>query len=550
MTPAGTAACLAILAAFAFSQPAAEPSLTRAAEFIRRQKPQEAETLLRRIVKTEPGNTGAWNLLGAALDAESKCRPAEEAFQKAAQLAPALAGIWNNLGNHYLACGDPGKARETFRKVLALEPAHSNANLQLARLALDQKEGAEALKRLDRLSGDELALPAVILLRARALSFAGRKADALVLLDRLEKQAGGPAAWHTLGLALAECGEFARAEALFSRALEADPANPEILRNLGLAALRANHSRAVEFLRQALALDPSPGARLDLVTAISKTSGPQPAMQELDKTPAQERKGDYYLLKAELLDTMGQVKEAGESLNLALARESTRPDLYRSAILFFLEHGMDWSATSLLENAAKVGRGDRDLQLLQAVVVARSSRFEESRLLLEQISRRWPEWSRPYLLRGIVEQNQYRNEEALRSIQTAMNLGEHGPEACYYLGLALLGVEPPQWMRALEAARKAMEMSPDDPWAKILAGRISKQAGQYDAALGYFKEAARIEPGLAQAHYWLGSTFLAMGKTEEGRHEMAEVDRLRERNPAKVNSEDGGLREKLFALSQ
>ena len=885
--PVEAGVCFLMAAAGLCAQTGAKLSLAQAAELIRGQKPKEAEAVLRGILEKEPANAGGWNLLGAALDSQSQCGPAEQAFRKAGQLAPSSAGVWNNLGNHYLACGEPAKAREPFRKVLALEPSHANANLQLARLAVEQRDGAEALRRLDRLSRDDLAQPAVLLLRARALSFAGRKAEALVILDGLEKQAEGAAAWDRLATALAEAGEFTRAEALLSRALEAEPSNPEMLRNLGMVALQANHparareifeaalrlhpeepdlwrqlgrseaaqgrfeeafraldkarklspkdtetlrlsaqtsaqagffadavrffdellklnpaeenarlqrglasvwagdkpkaladlqwyvsrhpndgqghfglglafatddparalehfteairlrpddaqSRlarggllvragraaeartdleyvlherpgdletidllgrallmlgkpkeavevlqrgyekaphdpgilqslggalkaagneaegtrllrefaqagperavarsavgllspaeqraryektlrelatarpedaalraklaafllserktdeavrfyramlerttevpvlvesahdlmrfgkddlAVEFLRRALSLRPSADTQLDLAAALSKTAGAAAAMQELDRIPPEERKGDYFLLRAELLDTLDQVKEAGESLRLALAREPERPDLYRSAMLFFLEHGQDLSASGLLENAARVGRDDRELQLVRAVVLARGSRFEESHAVLEEISRSRPEWSRPYLVRGMVELSQYRQEEALRSIRTAIDLGEQGAEAYFYLGMALLQVDPEQWKPALEAAKKAAELSPDDPWAKILAGRILKQAGQYEAAIRVLREVVSSEPDLAQAHFWLGSTLLAMGDNAKGQGEMAEVDHLRERNPGKVRLEDWGLSDKLFALA-
>jgi tetratricopeptide (TPR) repeat protein len=887
------AAGLIILAASALAQPAAKPSLAQAAELLGQQKPKDAEAVLRRIVKAEPGNASAWNLLGAALDSQHACPEAEAAFQRAARLAPGAAAVWNNLGNHYTACGDSIQAGEAFRKVLALEPGHPNAHLQLARLAVERKDGAAALRHVDRLDAAQQADPALVLLRARALARVDRKAEALALLDGLERRAEGPQAWHALGLALAECGEFGRAEGLFSRALEADPANLDILHNLGVAALRAGHPQrgqdvleaalrirpedpelllqlgralaaqnqcedairvlakarklapkeaeivrllaetsaqagfsgdaallfgeflklrpgddnarlqrglayasardkqnalqdlegyvhrhpddpeghfglafaltladparafehfdraiqlkpeylqarltrgafflhvgrpaealpdlqyalgqrpddlevidllgraylsldrpqdaaevlqrgyekaphdprilqhlgraqfslgkeaegarlveefarlapdrsiarrpagrlrflflspeelragyeealrrllvtrpadhalraklarllleeektdealgqyrqilqgaagagvlvesahalmqfhqhqfALPFLQRALVLEPSSETRLDLAIATSQASGPQPAIEELEKTPAAERKGDYYLLRGQLLDTLGRVKEAAESLNAALALAPARGDLYHSATLFLLKNRMAREADALLDRAIQNVPDDRDLQLLKAVILARASRLEESRLLLERMSRRWPEWSRPYLARGVVEQGQYRNEEALRSVQTALDLGENSPEAYFYLGLALHKASPEQWRRALDAAEQAIAMSPDDPWARILAGRISKEAGRYDAALRYLREATRMKPGLAQAHYWLGSTYLAMGKTAEGQQEMAQVDRLRDRDAAGVNSEDWGMREKLFALSQ
>jgi Flp pilus assembly protein TadD len=603
-----TPALMILLAASCTAQPAQVPSLARAAELLQQQKPEEAESLLRQLVKAEPGGAVAWNLLGAALDSQNKCQPAEEAYQRAARLSPAAVAVWNNLGNHYLACGNPSGARDAFRKVLSLAPAQANANLQLARIALDRKEGAEALRRLDRLDGGERAEPGVALLRARALFLTGSKSEALAALELLEKQVKGPAAWHSLGLAWAECGEFGRAEELFSRALEADPANLDILHNLGVAALRAGHPRraqevleaalrlrpgdpalllqleraraaqptiltepaqasglienaqnsmrsgktgqALEFLRRAAAANPSPDERLDLVMILAQASGPEPAMRELEKVHPEERTGDYYLVKAQVLDWIGDSKAAAENLNLCLASAPKRPDLFRSAALFLIKEGKTRAAADVLDRATLAIPDDRDLQLLRSVALTLLSRLEESHELLDRISARWPDWSRPYLVRGIVEQSQYRDDDALKSIQAAFDLGERGPEAEFYLGLILLRARPESMDRALEAAQRAVQTRPDDPWARILAGRILKQSGRTDHAIRCFKEAVELQPKLAQAHYWLGSTYIAMGRTTQGQQEMAEVDRLRERNPAAVDSEDWGIREKLFLLSQ
>ena len=244
------------------------------------------------------------------------------------------------------------------------------------------------------------------------------------------------------------------------------------------------------------------------------------------------------------------MKAAGESLRLALAREPTRPDLYRSAMLFFLEHDQDLSASELLVGAAKVGRDDDELRLVRAVVLARGSRFEEAHAVLDELLRSRPEWSRPYLMRGIIELSQYRQEEALRSIRTAIDLGEHGAETHFYLGMALMEAAPELWQQAADAARRAAELEPADPWAKILLGRILKQAGQYEPAIKVLREVVSAEPDLAQGHHWLGSTLIAKGEQAEGLREMAEISRLRKRDSGKVRREDWGLSDKLFALAR
>ena len=81
---------------------------------------------------------------------QHKCGEAEPFYQQAlAQGSPSLA-LLNNLGNHYVLCEDAEKARTYFERVLKLNPQHANANLQLARIATDRRQGTRALQYLAR----------------------------------------------------------------------------------------------------------------------------------------------------------------------------------------------------------------------------------------------------------------------------------------------------------------------------------------------------------------------------------------------------------------
>src|SRR5438093_114109 len=87
----------------------------------------------------------------ARLDAEGKCDEAQRYYQAALTKGSASPALLNNVGNHYLVCGQPVKAQIYFERLLRINPLHTNANLQLARIATEQKQGAKALEYLARL---------------------------------------------------------------------------------------------------------------------------------------------------------------------------------------------------------------------------------------------------------------------------------------------------------------------------------------------------------------------------------------------------------------
>jgi hypothetical protein len=68
--------------------------------------------------------------------------------------------------------------------------------------------------------------------------------------------------------------------------------------------------------------------RLDVVLALLGNRETDGALRELDRVADRDRQGDYYLLRAQVLDALGKVEEAIENLNLGFRKAPTRADLY------------------------------------------------------------------------------------------------------------------------------------------------------------------------------------------------------------------------------
>src|SRR6266536_1362561 len=201
-------------------------------------------------------NVQAQSLRDAArLDAEGKCDEAERYYLAAlAQDSPSPA-LLNNAGNHYLVCGQTAKAQAYFEKLLRINTLHPNANLQLARIAAEQKQGKKALGYLSRVKESD---PAVLLLRAEALHWAGETPASVAVMDNVGKTAqGDPRLLFLLGLSCARLALYDRAETAFNDALAHLPGDFDILFNLGRAAARARHyDRAQRALEAALTIRP------------------------------------------------------------------------------------------------------------------------------------------------------------------------------------------------------------------------------------------------------------------------------------------------------
>ena len=829
-----------------------------------------AEQSLRTRLQSHPEDAPALGLLGVVLDSGKKYEEAAPYYRRALAITPRSPGLLNNYGNHLLASGDVPGARAVFQKVLAVNAAHPNANVQLAKLALDERQAATALRYLDSVQTSERDAPAAVLLRIRALYLGGRKTEAEAALSRFSDAAGNnPRANFSAGLALAAAERYDQAETFFSRALEATPGEFDILYNLGLAAFHAGHneraqrvlevaraqrpgdadvlsnlaavnsslgrkdaalallaqasqlspgradihqqlartavalgyyadavpawdkyirlapqdeaalrerafakslggdaasgvvelrryvrehpkdavgfyelgvaeapadkeaafvhedravtlqpdflparfsrgvlhtelgrpetalpdlrfvlarepnnagvldrlgmtyvaldrpqeaipllqkaaqlapqdskihfhlSRAlshagrydeafaaaaefrrlgpakrrpragiVDFLslpaeeqkeqlrtrvqkrmesdpdnaalqldgmkllladgnaaegaaaaRRLMALKPSaallagagralleagqyrlakevleqagsPEAALDLAIATFHAVSPQAGLEQMARIPEAQRSGDYYLARGDMLDSTGATDAAASDLERALRAYPERAALYHRAALFLIRHGRVATALELLDRGLRVLPADPSLTLLKATALELAHKTEAAERLLAQMESRWPEWSEPCAVYGIVLATHGRFEEARRRLETALALGADDAVVWYYLAKSTRQAAPGEVDSARKHVERALELAPQDPAVLALAGRIAFEQKQYDRAAERLQAAIRLGPQLVEAHADLAKTYAALGRHQDEQAELERVRVIRERNPS------------------
>jgi tetratricopeptide (TPR) repeat protein len=240
----------------------------------------------------------------------------------------------------------------------------------------------------------------------------------------------------------------------------------------------------------------------------------------LDKTAAQGRNGDYYLLRAEILDAQGKLPEAAAALNQGMRAAPTRANLYYGAAGFLLKHKQYQEAKTLLEQASRVLPNDRELQLAQVVTLYLLRHTPEAESLLDKIQARWPEWGQVYLLKGILLEIALKSAEAKQALETAIALGAKTPEAYYYEALAITHLTPEDLDAASDAIGHALAIDAQDPYIYLLAGKISLERKEYAAGVERLLQATRLAPDLVPAHYALRHAYSALGEEQKSAAEM------------------------------
>lgn len=250
------------------------PGIREALSALQRGDFPAAETTLRSELRARPGDGAALTLLGVALDNQKKFQEAEEAHRRAAAVSPNSPDVWNNFGNHLIGTGDSEGARKRYLRVIALDPSSFNANVQLARLAVTNKKGAEALGYLSHLTAAQQDAPNLAPLRIAALYLAGKTAEADNLASRWLASANDiPGASFAIGMALAEAGSFGKAETFLTQALARAPSDFNVQINLGLAAWHTgNYDRARDALQAALEQQPQSVDAMYYLACVNQAS--------------------------------------------------------------------------------------------------------------------------------------------------------------------------------------------------------------------------------------------------------------------------------------
>ena len=254
-------------------------------------------------------------------------------------------------------------------------------------------------------------------------------------------------------------------------------------------------------------------------------------MKTLDETPAAQRQGDYFLLRAQILDAMNKPEEAGEALSHGLNASPARADLYFQGATFLMKHKQYHRALHFLERATQVHPDSPELLLTETMAYDMVQQYDDSARLLAQIESRWPEWSLVYEIHGISLETRLRSSQAQPLLERAIRLGARDANVYYYLASAISHAHPDDLDSTQEAIKKALELNPDDAFIQSLAGKIHYERKEYPAALENLNAALRLWPDMIEAHQSLAGVYKAMGDKEKSIAELKDILRIKQENP-------------------
>jgi len=446
----------------------------------------------------------------ARLDRQGRCKESAAFYEKALADASASAALLNNAGNHYLLCAEPSKARAQFERLVKLQSSHTNANLQLAIMAVNAKRDDEARDYLSRVRSDD----------PQVLFAAGNLFARLGMFDRAEQAfqrllVAMPSDFdvlYQLGRAAARAQHYDRAQSVLTTALKLRPGDVDVLLELGLAhAASKDYSRAVYLLAQAQQKAPD---RADIVLALARAA--EDAQFYGDSAIAYDQ---YVQLKP-------QDVAARRDRGRVLAHTGVRLEEGLKEMRAYIKtHPED--SVGHYNLAQFLWRDDAEGSLDELAMALRI----DSRFTPAYVSRAW-------LLHRLG-----RSAEAAKDLEAALAITPDNPQALDQLGSVYLALDRPE--DAEKALRRASALNANDPDVLMHLGRAlmvldrteeaQKYLDQYQSARPKRQRDARREPGM-----------IGLATLPETERRNREVERLR--RLAKSRPDDPTLQRNLAEL--
>jgi tetratricopeptide (TPR) repeat protein len=482
-------------------------------------------------------------------------RPAEAVADLKAYLSidPENGQALDQMGRALLKVGEPQAAADYLQKAIRKDPENGDLYFQLSRAlrALGRaQEMTEALARFKQLGGaKEKMVPAPGLFDFLSLNPEQQQAQSLANLKQAIAQRPSEL---DLRIKLAELyfkqGKTADALAMIDEVVRISQAPTTLARAARVLLSFNEYSAALPLLETALRQENAPeDLALDYVLAKFHTAGAGEALAKIDQIPASKRNGNYYLLKAQVLDALNRFREAVEALNQALRAAPDRQDFYLQATQFLVKHELYQQTLDLLTQADRFVPNSRELSLTRAIVMELLNHPDDAIRELSRMESLWPEWYQPYLTQGVVLQTTGRPEEARQQLETAIALGAREPTAYYYLSLAIKSLAPGDNDKAYKVVLEGLRWSPGDPFLQAQAGKLALAMNDFSKAQAHLEEAIRLKPEMAEAYWTLSSVYRATGEKEKQLKTLAEVDRLNKLYPQGAASGDQ-MRDLLFSV--
>jgi len=542
-------------------------SLQRVEELIQKAQFTQAREMVEVQLKQDPSSVEAYNLLGIAYTGEKDFDRAAEAFQHGLKLAPNSAKTRNNLGNLYVTQQKWELAEKEFRKVLSLAPDNRDSNYNLGLLLMAKGAPAAAVPLFQRVHPSSVETR-MNLVRADLL--AGKTAEGLQAARELSAAHKQDVQLHfTLGVLLGGAKQYTSARLELEQANALQPETFEILYNLGQVYLKSGDSAKAESdLNRALKLKPDSAETLYLLGQVAfDQSRPLDALELLTRArKLAPENADIIFLTARVSMTQNYFEDAIPLLESGLKVAPQRPDLRAALGESYFMSGKTENAIEEFKKLIELDPSARSYAFL-GLAYRHLGRFDEALKYFQLGLKQDPRNVSCLFDIGYIEERQGNYAKAEQLFQETLRANPNFADAL--LELANLRSKDKKFAEAAELLRKFVKVSPhpaDGYYKLAMAERSLHQTAAAQRDLSVFQtlsknantgpypyqhlfdyldnrtslsaqqraqlditeltEQIQKHPGQPQDLYLLAEGYLKLGRVDEAKQAIAQLDQM------------------------
>jgi tetratricopeptide (TPR) repeat protein len=457
-----------------------DPRFQEAQALLQQGRFDEARQQVQAELTKDPSSVEGFNLLGIICVSEKDNAAALEAFQRALKLAPSSARTKVNLGSLYVAEQKLGLAEKEFREVLATSPANSEANYNLGLILLTKNQPAAAIPLFERVSPATTESQFNLL---RACLQADRIAQAQKIAISLSASRPTDIQLHfTLGVILASGKQYKSAQSEFEKANALKPEDFDILFNLSQAYLRSGEFPKAELvIQRALTLKPDSSDALYLLAqAYNDESRPVDALELLIRAHklAPENADIIYLL-GRVSMSQNYFEDAIPLLESGIKLAPRRADLRAALGESYFMSGRTERAIEEFNNLVAMDPTARSYAFL-GLSYRHLGRFDEARKYFAQGLKLDPHNASCLFNVGYIEGHQGNQAKAEDYFQQTLKANPDFSDALFEL--ANLRITSKRFAEAAELLRRYVKISRDPAQGYYKLAMVERNLKQFDAA--------------------------------------------------------------------
>ena len=454
----------------------------------------EAEKVLRGILKVEPDNGAALEQLSQLLIDEGRTQEATELLTRAAG-EYASPDVYDLLGDAYLKSKDFAKAEDAYRKAIENDPDDPGHRHGLAQALMEQDKFTEALEQFKRLTALE------------------------------------PGSWENYLRAAQiyeRLNQYDQAESNLLHAKQLAPENLEVLYDEAL--LYDDQGRfgdAEKVLNDTIAgIKSQPGGNVNalgiLYTQLGHSYRDQgnfqaaiDAFQELGKLSPESHKRAQMLIIDTYRDNR-DIEGAITETRKALEEDPKSPDLNIELAVLYGEKSDTADATRILQGMLKGTPADQQIYLEIAEVQARNKKYseaEQSAMKADQLSHGAEEQQSAWTLLGGIYQTQKKYEQAEQEFRKVLDANPSNAEVLNNYGymLADRGIRLDE---ATSMIQRALTVAPNNGAYLDSLGWAYYKQNKFAEAEEYLRKAVDREGRDPTILSHLANVYLKLGQNE------------------------------------